>query len=164
MASHVIGPFLVASEPLDDYERDALDAAVSWSFLTLLTDGSFSGSLTLQPMQTAILIVTGDTTMARRLYESNTAEISLVSLRHSAYGDLSGTPAVTYEVFRAAGTSHASGSMTWSGTARQWQATFTAPDIDATATERLCVVVRSVAQGATTDFVGYVTVYGILAA
>lgn len=99
----------------------------------------------------------------QRLYESNTGRITLSNLRHDQHGDLQGNPTVTYEVFRAAGPSHASGSMVWSGTARQWQATFTAPDIDASATERLRVVVRAVSQGATTDIVGYVTVYGIAA-
>lgn len=99
-----------------------------------------------------------------RLYESNTGRITLSALRHDLHGDLQGNVTVTYEVFRAAGSSHASGSMSWSGSARQWQATFTAPDIDASATERLRVVVRAVSQGATTDFVDYVTVYGISAA
>lgn len=69
MASHVIGPFLVASEPLDDYELDLLEAASEWSFLTLFADGSFSGmvaietiqsaTLTMQPVMSGTLTVTG---------------------------------------------------------------------------------------------------------
>ena len=57
MASHVVGPFLIASEPLDDYERDLLDATVTWTFMTLFTNGSFSGMLAVDPVQSADVVV-----------------------------------------------------------------------------------------------------------
>ena len=101
--------------------------------------------------------------MAERLYEGNTARLTLADLKHDQHGDLKGNATVTYAVYRANGDTHDSGSMVWNGTARQWQATFTAPSLDDTATERLRVVIRPVAQGATRDFPLVVPVYEIAA-
>lgn len=96
-------------------------------------------------------------------FENNTIRIRLHNLKHDLHGEMKGNATVTYTVYRANGDVHASGSLTWSGPRRQWDTTITTPNIGDTSTERLAVVVRAVAQGATTDFRGFVTVHGIAA-
>ncbi len=91
------------------------------------------------------------------VFEANTVRIWLTDLSHDIAGDIGPDATVTYTVYRAAGTTLTSGSMSYYA-GRGWNAIFVAPTLAAGLTEQLRVMVHVVSGGATADFRAYVTV------
>lgn len=140
-------------QPVNLLALQSGDASYDWH------PAGLSGVFSLTPSLSGVLTVGVDMGTA---FETNTVAMWLTNLLHDIVGDVTEFAAVTYTVYRADGSTHDSGDLTFFA-GRGWNASVDVPALGPGVTERMRIVVRAETPGAVRDFREYVDVSDIAA-